>query len=502
MAVNAKRIRCPLLLASILSIVGLTSCYRAGSPEADPPEPVSVVLNSLGLTFPNGLNENRNPYLDYIKERTNLDIRVIVPPSEGYEVKLNALMASGNPPDMLSVFSDVWVANYAKSGLLQPLNDWIDRYGSALKAGIPKEAWDKVTLNGNIYAIPSINEIRGTELMYARKDWLDKLGLKPPQTLEQYYEVIRAFTRSGPAGSGKPETHGLTLIENLGRSSPFFGAFGVQLGQWLERDGKLVYADILPETKEALTFLHRLYAEQLLDPEFPINKNRNLEKKIASGQVGLLSATWYDTRGTIELNRKNDPQAEWIPLDYPVGPAGHKGTYETSLIRQYQVVPAHSLRAGAVIRMLNFIAGEGNRELKLGFRNQVWSERDGRIVTDFTEHDKHLYRGMYSSLVDLPSPALLKERLDSLGPRFQLYSNVQAVERNIIRDEFQGPPTPAMEKYKKKLSALRDVYVKMIVGVIPLDRFESYTDWWRREGGDEITKEVNEWYQKQREVVR
>nr|WP_245954997.1 extracellular solute-binding protein [Paenibacillus flagellatus] len=465
-----------------------------GGAERAEKEKISIVTSSLGTTFPPGLNENDNPYLDYIEEHTNLDIHVTLPPVESYEEKLNIIMTSSNVPDMLHAVDEVWVANYARQGKLEALEDLIDQYGPELKKKIPKEAWDQVTFNGRIYAIPSLNEAKGIQLMYGRKDWLDRLGLKPPKTLDEYYEVIRAFARNDPDGNGKDDTIGLLLTERLGRSAPFFGAFGTQLDQWLERDGQLVYSNILPETKEALAFLRKLYEERLIDPEFPLNRNKNLEEKIATGKVGLFSAAWYDTRGPIELNKQRDPKAEWIPLDYPTGPRGEKGVYATSLIRGMEVVPVGSPNAANVIRMLNFIAGEGHRSLKLGFENQVWSMQNGKMVTNFEEHNKHQYRGIYTSLADVVEPELEKQRLDSLGEHFRLYENVRIVESNLIPNKFTGLPTPAMGKYMMKLSALQDEFIKIVLGVSPLDEFDRYAERWRREGGDEITREVNEWY--------
>lgn len=461
-------------------------------------EPVTIVVNSLGLTFPEGLDENHNPYLDYIEQHTNLDINVVMPPNEGYQEKLNVIMSSGNWPDMINVFDAVWVANYVKQNALMPLDDLIDKYGPDLKARIPPEAWEKVRFNGKVYAIPSIDEVKGVELVYARKDWLDKLGLKPPRTLDEYTRVMRAFAEQDPDGDGQRNTFGVVMTENLGRSAPFFGAFGVQLNQWVERDGKLVYSNTLPEMKEALSYLNKLYREGLLDPEFPLNKNRNLEEKIVTGKVGLYSAAWYDTRGPIALNESSDPNAEWIPLDYPTGPRGESGVYDTNLVREYEVIPAGSKHAEAVIRMLNFIAGEGYRDLKLGFENEVWHRVDGKIVTNFEEHNKHLYRGIYQSLVETGDPELLKVRLDSLGEQFHLYDNLQMIERHLIRNRFTGLPTPAMGKYQTKLNALQDEFIKMIVGVTPIDAFDSYVEQWRREGGDEVTREVNEWFEETR----
>ncbi|TMV46878.1 extracellular solute-binding protein [Paenibacillus mesophilus] len=483
-----------VVIAAVVGSPFSSGGKKDGGAENDK-EKISIVISSLGLSFPPGINENDNAYLSYIENNTNLDINVFLPPSQSYEEKLNIIMTSGNLPDMLHIASKVWLANYVKQGKLEPLDDLIDKYGPALKSKIPKEAWAQVTFDGHIYAIPSLTEVKGVELMYVRKDWLDRLGLKPPRTLDEYYEVIHAFGTQDPDGNGRNDTFGLLLTENMGRTAPLLGAFGTQLNQWHERDGKLVYSNTLPGMKEALVFFHKLYEEKLIDPEFPLNRSKNLEEKIASGQAGLFSATWYDTRGPIELNRQRDPKAEWIPLEYPTGSRGEKGVYASQLIRGYNVIPAGTAQAANVVRMLDFIAGKGHNDLKLGFQNEIWRWENGKMVTNFAEHDKHLYRGIYSALVDVVEPDTDKQRLDSLGEHFHLYDNQKRIENNLIPNRFTGLPTPSMGKYMSKLNtSMLETFTKMVVGVTPVDEFEKYVERWKQEGLQDITREVNAWY--------
>lgn len=477
-------------LVSGCGLIGDRSDNR--SPETQNLTSIHIVISNLGMTFPSGMDENDNPYLSYIEEKTGIDIQVTIPPAEVYNEKLDVIMSSGNLPDMMHVYEPVWFGNYAKQGGFMALDDLIDRYGPNLKEKIPGDVWERVRYGGKIYAVPSLNEVSGVELVYARKDWLDRLGLKPPVTLDEYYEVIRAFTEDDPDGNGEDDTVGLIFTSNLGRSAPFFGAFGTQLNFWFERDGELVNGNILPETKEALMFLARLYEEGLLDREFPLNLQNNLYEKIENGKVGLFSAAWYDTRGPIADNMKKDPSAQWIALEYPTGPKGHKGVYDKDIIRGYNVIPAGTQNAKAVIQMLDFIASD-YKNLKLGFENEIWRMDKGKMVIDFEKHDEHLYRGIYQSLVDVPDPVLSKERLDSLGD-FQLYNNLEMIKQNVIKNEFYGIPTPAMSMYDKKLSGLQDIFTKIIMGIEPIDAFDTYVEKWKQEGGDEITKEVNEWY--------
>ncbi|WP_254639335.1 extracellular solute-binding protein [Cohnella sp. GbtcB17] len=485
------------LLAVVLTAVcgcSLRSDMQPATPVASPPpSALSIVIHGMDLTYPAGMNENRNPYLDYIEKNTGLDVNVLLPSEDAYEEKLNVIMASGSVPDLINASSQVWMDNYARQGDLLPLDDLLQEYGQHLLANIPKALWDQVSYDGKIYAIPSLAEAKGTELMYARKDWLDRLGLAPPKTLDEYYEVIRAFAKDDPDGNGVDDTYGLVLTAKQGRSSPFFGAFGTQPGQWVERDGKLVYGSVLPEAKEGLAFLARLYREGLLDPMYPLNQTASLADKIEAGKVGLYSATWYDTRGPIKISMDRDPNAEWIALDYPTGPRGQQGVYANSPIRSYNVVPAGSANPAGAVRLLDFIAGEGYKTLKLGFENEVWTMKDGKMVTDFALHDMHQYRGVYLSLADYYDPELNARRLDSLGP-FRLNDNLKRIGAHVMPDAFAGMPTPAMGQSDALLKQLQDEFDSLIMGVAPLNAFDTYVKQWYAQGGEAMTREVNEWY--------
>jgi putative aldouronate transport system substrate-binding protein len=470
--------------------------------EAAEANEIRIVVNSLGMSFPPGMDANHNPYLAYIENSIGVKVNVTLPPLTGYDEKLNVIMTSGEPPDMLNTSNASWFINYVNQKALTPLNDYIDKYGPNLKALIPKEAWDQVTVGGSIYAIPSLNEVKGTEIIYARKDWLDKLGLKPPRTLEEYNEVMKAFAEGDPDGNGRKDTYGLSILERLGRTSPFLGAYGVQMNAWYERDGKLVYSGILPEMKEALLYLRELYDQDILDPQFPLNKIDVLGEKIATGRIGLYSAAWSDTRTHIAENRKTDPQAEWIPLDYPVGPSGMHGVYSTSKVRSYNVIPLKSENAAEVVTFLDFIAGPGQKDLKLGFENEVWNHVDGKLAIRLDEHIKHGYRGIYGALADTVEREMTKNRLEGLGTQFRLYENLERIENNLMVNRFNGPPTPAMGKHQIKLSKLQEeTFTKIIAGMSPIEEFDAFVKKWKDAGGDEISGEVNEWWRENQKAA-
>src|SRR5699024_5454331 len=115
-----------------------------------------------------------------------------------------------------------------------------------------------------------------------RQDWLDNLGLEPPQTIEDFKEIAKAFVEEDPDGNGEDDTIGLAgpdtsnklyanFLESTNNLYGFDGVFSAlhaYPGYWLEDDdGQPVYGSTLPETKEALSVLRDMYSEGSIDPE-------------------------------------------------------------------------------------------------------------------------------------------------------------------------------------------------------------------------------------------
>ena len=75
--------------------------------------------------------------------------------------------------------------------------------------------------------------------LFIRKEWLDKLNLQMPKTLDDLLNVAKAFTFRDPDGDGKVDTYGFgaafdatTYSQGLGNDfAPIYGAFGLP-GPW------------------------------------------------------------------------------------------------------------------------------------------------------------------------------------------------------------------------------------------------------------------------------
>jgi putative aldouronate transport system substrate-binding protein len=71
----------------------------------------------------------------------------------------------------------------------------------------------------------------------------------------------------------------------------------------------------------------------------------------------------------------------------------------------------------------------------------------------------------------------------------------QSFRDTEVRERFVGAPTEAMVEHKAYLDKLQDeTYVKIIMGEAPASAFDQFVDDWMGNGGDQIVKEVNDWY--------
>lgn len=65
---------------------------------------------------------------------------------------------------------------------------------------------------------------------------------------------------------------------------------------------------------------------------------------------------------------------------------------------------------------------------------------------------------------------------------------------SFAADAFSGAATPTMTEKKQYLDKLElETYTRIIMGSLPITAFDEFVQNWKKNGGDQITKEVNEW---------
>lgn len=485
-----------------------------------------------------------NQYTRSVKENLNIDVEHYFTASpSNYDQKVSLAIASNDLPDAMIV-GPVELRQMYEAGQLADLTEVYEHYASpAIKRilestdGLAKES---VTFDGKMVAIPSVQlQADGVHLMWIRQDWLDKLGLEPPKTVEDLEKVAKAFVEGDPDGNGKKDTIGLSgpdtnnklyanfleSTNNLYGFDGIFSAYNAYPGYWLEgEDGKPVYGSTLPETKEALAKLRDLYAKGLIDQEMGVREDSG--ESVISGQSGMFFAPWWMPYGPLTDAITNNPEANWQAYALPLDADGEYSPHLSTPSSRFVVVKKDYKHPEAAMKMLNnLLANEANYDpskggpgfypLRLVFapsdetEYSVESLREVLAGTKTAEDfkDKPEYKLLVSDAEKIKT--VKKEPYDDMNiknwdPNADLGAWTRAYallvggsplvdqEMNGVYSQTYGQ-TKTMESRWVNLKKMEDeIFLKIVMGAAPLDEFDKFVEDWNKQGGDTIIEEVAE----------
>ena len=127
------------------------------------------------------------------KELTGIDVSVIeVPTAEMFTKILQEHRAGTGAYDALNVIPS-WMADLARAGALEPLDDYVDKYGyrEELEEIAPVYRDNQMKVGDTIYAFPDDGDVF---VFYYRKDIFEENGLEPPETWAEFAEIGQQLT--------------------------------------------------------------------------------------------------------------------------------------------------------------------------------------------------------------------------------------------------------------------------------------------------------------------
>ena len=273
-------------------------------------QPMPIVAETIELTAMAPKNAMHGDFdelwwVKYMEEKTNIHWNWNLVPSDSYQEKKNLVLASQDLPDMFygGGISKADEVSYGGLGIFIPLNKYIEESMPNFKAAA--ERWPElytsvVTLDGNVYGLPKIWPTpHGTTTKYfINTAWLDALGLDMPKTLDDLYTVLAAF-RDHPELSengamipfGGRNNSGNQIDQLVLSAYGLLGGSGKQgFSNYEVVDGEVKYAATLPQYKEALAYIKKLYDDGLIDNEYFTQTSEQFHAKNANLQVGMFNS--------------------------------------------------------------------------------------------------------------------------------------------------------------------------------------------------------------------
>lgn len=151
-----------------------------------------------------------------------------------------------------------------------------------------------------------------------QENWIEKLNLEMPKTMDELYDVMVAFRDQDPDGNGQDDTIGMVFHNNflsagLGDAVGLFNGFGAYPAIWV-KDGedKLKYGSIMEENKAALEYIAKMYQEGLIDQDFSSNDEVKASEAAASGRAGIQYGLMWNANWPLNATVQNDPEADWV----------------------------------------------------------------------------------------------------------------------------------------------------------------------------------------------
>lgn len=262
--------------------------------------------------------------------------------------KMNLMFSTGDTEDIVW---DAWKhasggpKKLLDEGLIVSLNPYIEKYAPNLKKLLqetPGLLEQISTDDGRIFMFPTIRLdpiTRANSGFAIRKDWLDRAGLPVPETIDEWYTMLKTFQDMDMNGNGlKDECFVSMGFEKTSQSMDNFAvAYGLVAGTDLYvKDGQVKYGAYEPEFKDFVAEMAKWYSEGLLDPEFSTQDSKQFDSKMVNDMGGAYYGSLSGNMGKFITARSDDSEYDLVPAPMPKAP---DGKVHTGISGYGQMVP-------------------------------------------------------------------------------------------------------------------------------------------------------------------
>lgn len=490
------------MLSMLMLVISLTACgmksrgeeNHAGEENKDEEAYfLTIAVRLAGETPPKNIQVEQA-----IEAYTNTDLQIQWIPYSAYEEKVKLMIASGELPKLIKLDYTPTIIATLKAGQFWELGPFLKDY-SNLSAPNPMH-YNNISVGGKIYGIPLFRELGRASVQY-RKDWFERLGLEPPVTLDEWYEVIRALTLNDPDGNGENDTYGMALdkqynldiYSTLTRISVSQGA----PTKWKVEDGRFT-PDFMTEPYFATMMLfRRLYQEKLINMDFAIVGTAESVKLYEGGRAGIQIVGGYAQTWQDKLN--NTVPSAVVDAAPLMGPGGIR-------------LPGESGNAGFLAIPKDSVGTEEEVKQILSFLDTLLETPMQTLLSKGIEGRHWTDRGEYAEVIDrnlfLAEVKPYRDTLPYLGDINPLLAPVLQPElfrkNQKIHKENEAyiVSNPALtldsdtyaERGKELEIMIMDAQTKYIIGKLDEEGWKAEIDKWRKAGGDKLIREYEEAY--------
>lgn len=504
-----KRKKIALILASVMSLSILAGCGSKEASSNSGEKVIKIMAPLVGAEAPAADNDIELE----LEKQTGYQVEITWVPDSSYNDKLSITMASDELPDIMIVKDkDASIVSTVKKGAFWKLDDYIGDYDNLSKAN--ESVSLNASFNGETYGLYRDRDIiRSCGII--RQDWLDKLGLEVPTTVDEFTEVLRQFKNNDPDGNGIDDTYGLIIPKwpgTLNTNSPFD-----QMAIWFGSpnatkvvDGKVTADFMTPEYMESLEYFKMLYDEGLINKDFAVMDSAKWDEPFVNGKGGVIvdtqSRAMSLSKKMAEKNGRTDKNGdEWVTMIANASYDDVNAMLPTAGYSGMLMIPKQAAENEDELKdVLDFINKSNTEEATIllnrgieGTHYEVKGDQYVSIVSGDETKDKMNQQSLlaYSQLsTNSPDHDL---RPESMGTKLE-------VKREEVKTEglkiavFNETASLISDVYAKKGAQLQnimgDARIQYIAGQIDKAGYEDAIKLWLSTGGQEYLDELTELY--------
>ena len=277
------------------------------SSDAAPADEV-VTLTMVGVDNAKGADWNNTLSFAEYEKRLGIKFDATHYTTDQWASKLTLLFASDELPDILAMtnskMSRADLEKYAEDGYFLDFSPYLDQMPNLKQIMEADEAYaNAITMpDGSIYGFPTYNKRAASSkhgYYFMSQKWLENVEMERPESLDDLYNVLKAFKEQDANGNGDPNDEipmGLAGQSSYGGEFAILWAHGIYAKNYtynLQADdkGTVSLMDISENYKDFLKYMNKLYEEELINKDAYVISGDELQALAKEDKIGF-SSTW------------------------------------------------------------------------------------------------------------------------------------------------------------------------------------------------------------------
>lgn len=289
---------------------------------------------------------NENLWMQNATAETGVTFDWTTVPGNSSAERVSMMLATNELPDVFwNGVTREQVLQYMDADLFMPVEDLVEQYMPNLKKIFEERPEYKalcVAPDGHMYGFPRVEEMNGLTStpggVYVNQEWLDKLDLEIPTTLDEWTDMLYAIKDAGDInGNGEADEYALSWDYSEGWDNIFAwvsGCYGIpdvtngkdaMTNHLYVRDGKIGYAPAEESFQKTAELFHQFYVDGILNPDSfaPATSGTSLHKQKLQQDLPMIGTfmAWGRDGNITNLDVKEQYVAQ-PRIEGPVGKSG------------------------------------------------------------------------------------------------------------------------------------------------------------------------------------